>query len=183
MRELDFTGISAEMTGQGSYTVVPPGTYPAKVTAFHKRISEAGNDVFDIDLEIVNGEYEGVGLRMFQGVSQKVYSRKRFLQALTALNIIADTDRRSDGSLKVRVNYGSTDANGRDEVLSFTVNDTNRPVLGRYVNVVVVNRPKINEPNTMQHWVEELQKMEGTAEVFAETNGRAIAANDDEVPF
>lgn len=133
----DFSDVSDQ-----GYTVLPPDRYAVITTDewWLRKKEETGNMIIDMDVEVTAGKYKGETTRYFHTITNDDTTLGFLLRFLRSIGIIKDGDRKPDGALKVQLNYGEKDQNGRVRITSISVNEDQRVVAGWQALAVVTER-------------------------------------------
>ncbi len=123
------------------FASIPVGEYAVAVGEWWYRHKEdTGNYVIDMDLHIVDGEYEGETMRNFHAIAidkegNATAKTKGFLyQMLKAFGFV---DEKPD---KIEFIYGDEDDDGRVEIISVEVDGKEVDVAGKTALAVVTSR-------------------------------------------
>lgn len=131
---LDF---SFDDVNESGFVVIRPGRYIGKVTDWRFYTNEdTGNDLFQIEFELVGGDYAGETIRMWRRVDKS--TRTSLFRLYKNLGLIRDGDRTDDDKLNVTALFGETDDKGKVAITKLVVNGEERPVIGAKATLVIV---------------------------------------------
>lgn len=142
--QFDFTGI----TDSGSVTLTP-GRYDVS-TQGNWTASETQGGHMRVYVPFTvqgDGEFSGASSAyyhtvMASGEPAKIRANKVFtLRLFTALGLLTENDRLTDGSMKAEFKYGGKDDNGRTAITALMVNGEERKLEGRSAIAVVTVNP------------------------------------------
>lgn len=152
------------------FLVIRPGVYQAEVVDWKMYVKEeTGNSIFQLEFEILGGDYKNEKIRYWHNIGNDARARGYLFSFYKNLGLVREGDRADDGSLIVDATFGETDDDGKTIVTKLVVNGVERPVLGCKANLTVVNK---EYNGNMTHSVKRIDPISVTPD-----------GDDSDVPF
>lgn len=137
------------------FVVVKPGKYTVKLTAWKTYVKEeTGNRIFQLEYEIVGGEYAGEQLRDYQVINNDAKGRSRLFRLYKNLGIVEDSDRLNAETLDVEAVVGEPDEDDKCPITSIKVNGESRDPIGRKATATVVEDTYDGQPQARIKYID-----------------------------